>query len=960
MAKIFKKCIVAVLVSALLLLSSACMGVSLDAPQDLTVDIENRLTWSLVPEARSYDVEIVSVSDGERTEETTRRTYFSLSDLEEGDYDIRVRSVNRDSAFSVWSETLRFHKNYETGLVYTLIENGTAYEVSRVGRAEGSLVIEDEYRGLPVTRIGAAAFRSSGRITSVVLGKNVREIGDNAFYNCTRLVSATLPESVEKLGSAAFNGCSVLVSVNIPQAVTEIPDYAFAYCRALENISLHEGIVSIGESAFYGSALKEIVIPDTVESIGEYAFSTVETMTSLTLGSGITSIGEGAFRRCIGLSQITFHPLAGELVLGSSCFYETAVDDIELPAGTTEIGSSAFQQCASLGEITIPESVKKVGANAFFNTKLYAEQTAPGEDGIVYAGNWLVAVSPAGKEALTELEPESFQEGVVGIADQAFYHCPNLILVEIPFSVKHLGDYAFYDEEKLSRFVAERDPAGRCGLETVGEWCFGYCMVLRNVRFGTGLLDIGSYAFYQCSMLINNDQDSEVLVPSTVMHIGTYAFNATGVFNSPAEDGVVYAGNWVVGYDENMISAEVALRPETRGIADYAFFNNQVTRNISGLENTEAMGRGAFFGCANISQVTLGRGLRAIKEYTFYNCASLFRIGFPSRLESIERYAFRGCTSLVSNVDHVEEEGWDEILDLRGTELKNIDERAFSGCSSLRQVAFPDTLEKIGDFAFYGNVLMNVLQLPDSIKSIGHRSFAGCIFLRTIDFGEGIEEIGSYAFKDTIFLSSIQIPDSVREIGDYAFYNCGMQTVTLGSGLEKIGNYSFASSMLISIVIPESVVSVGKFAFRDCRFLRNVIFAGIPERIGDHAFYGCNGLTFYFGSGELSPATRWNSSYRPVIGNAQFTEGYVSSFTTGAFENGYRELTAPVREGYDFVGWSLTEGGEAQYSMQDIPSLEEGVTLYAVWEESKDEEPQVPDIPVSPKDEDEESRGSEE
>ena len=40
-----------------------------------------------------------------------------------------------------------------------------------------------------------------------------------------------------------------------------------------------------------------------------------------------------------------------------------------------------------------------------------------------------------------------------------------------------------------------------------------------------------------------------------------------------------------------------------------------------------------------------------------------------------------------------------------------------------------------------------------------------------------------------------------------------------------------------------------------------------------------------------------------------------------------------VREGYRFIGWSLTADGEVMYADQDKPGwMEERVTLYAQWE----------------------------
>ena len=43
-------------------------------------------------------------------------------------------------------------------------------------------------------------------------------------------------------------------------------------------------------------------------------------------------------------------------------------------------------------------------------------------------------------------------------------------------------------------------------------------------------------------------------------------------------------------------------------------------------------------------------------------------------------------------------------------------------------------------------------------------------------------------------------------------------------------------------------------------------------------------------------------------------------------------LSAPRRNGYIFSGWTTVNGGtSAEYSMEELESVANGTTLYAVW-----------------------------
>jgi uncharacterized repeat protein (TIGR02543 family) len=99
------------------------------------------------------------------------------------------------------------------GLQFTLINNGTAYEVSRGTASAARIVIPPVYNNLPVTTIA-----------------------EWGFYGYTDMTGITIPDSVTNIDRWAFENCSGLTSVIIPASVTSIDFQAFDYCSGLTTV----------------------------------------------------------------------------------------------------------------------------------------------------------------------------------------------------------------------------------------------------------------------------------------------------------------------------------------------------------------------------------------------------------------------------------------------------------------------------------------------------------------------------------------------------------------------------------------------------------------------------------------------------------------------------------------------------------------------------------------------------
>lgn len=78
----------------------------------------------------------------------------------------------------------------------------------------------------------------------------------------------------------------------------------------------------------------------------------------------------------------------------------------------------------------------------------------------------------------------------------------------------------------------------------------------------------------------------------------------------------------------------------------------------------------------------------------------------------------------------------------------------------------------IEDFAFEGCSSLKEIHIPNSITEIGVSAFEGCSSLEKIHIPDSVTKIGDFAFKDCTSLKEVNIPDSVTKIGKSAFANC--------------------------------------------------------------------------------------------------------------------------------------------------------------------------------------------
>ena len=352
--------------------------------------------------------------------------------------------------------------------------------------------------------------------------------------------------------------------------------------------------------------------------------------------------------------------------------------------------------------------------------------------------------------------PESIEDyPVTEIADRAFSSVGSGKSFMLPYSVKRIGEYAFYNTDKLKIYMP--------GVERIEKAAFQYPSGGGSLSFSvltpegvttesmlpSGLKYIGDYAFSGNSMdcnpnsyeagsspTINQTLRDTLLLPTSVEQIGKEAFQASGLKNvyfpegswlRPALDALpeeVSGDGSDVGFDfEDYFIGEGVFRDSVKLETVYTSYT------LSGGDVVESN----------------KPGLGVISDYMFYNCKALKQVALAEGLRLI------GALAFASDSAH-------KIVDLNGVSFPNslevLGQEAFAN-AGLTKVTFKENSEfkTLGDWAFSQTNIASVTFY--SLGTYGKAPFWG---------NNSISEVR--ILSDNI--ADIRVPDKVSDLGDTA------------------------------------------------------------------------------------------------------------------------------------------------------------------------------------------------
>ncbi len=164
----------------------------------------------------------------------------------------------------------------------------------------------------------------------------------------------------------------------------------------------------------------------------------------------------------------------------------------------------------------------------------------------------------------------------------------------------------------------------------------------------------------------------------------------------------------------------------------------------------------------------------------------------------------------------------------------------------------PKPVKEIGIQAFYDCTALRHITLPDTITKIGNYAFVRCSFAE-INIPYGVTSIGNCAFWRCSALKEIVVPESVTEIGHSAFRLCSSLeravikggdtgiTVLYGemfyNSWQTVGNSEYFSSSLKEVYLPATLKKIRRSAFDGNNLLGDIYFAGSEEQWNELYFY---------------------------------------------------------------------------------------------------------------------------
>lgn len=523
--------------------------------------------------------------------------------------------------------------------------------------------------------------------------------------------------------------------------------------------------------------------------------------------------------------------------IGNSAFSQkNNITTVAFPDTLTKIGDDAFDRCYNLeGELRLPEGLKEIGSYAFFSDSKIKTVIFPNT--LTSIGNQAF-INCYGLEG-TLMLPEGLKEigssAFSGSAEYAGYFnnkMMNITAVNLPNSLEKIGYRAFHACKITSVTVPEK-------ISVLESGVFSCCFDLTSVTLPEGLKTIGSLEQYSSGPFQHCTSLKTIELPDGVELLGNTAFGQSGL-------------------------TEITLPESLKTIGDGAFTGCADLKEIKWNNNLETVNSNAFARCTGLTEVEIPAGIAHFDPAAFRNCPSTctikvselslytalinFKENGPNQYDTAYEVVYTGSMQDVQFEDDTftyividADKKYVQILGIK----KNVTLAA--DLTIPEKVTYMDneyTVTEIGGGVFNKHSELTGITLPDTLQKISDGAFANCTGLTDVTLPAAVEIIGNSAFYKCTNLQNVVFPNNVTEIGVTAFYNCAIKNIDLSATrLNKIDERAFyLCKDLESVKLPDCLTTLNGNAFLECAKLESINLPKNLTTMGESVFDNCTGL----------------------------------------------------------------------------------------------------------------------
>lgn len=391
-------------------------------------------------------------------------------------------------------------------------------------------------------------------------------------------------------------------------------------------------------------------------------------------------------------------------------------------------------------------------------------------------------------------------EGVEKIGYYAFKSCTNLNSINLPLSLKVIGENAFY-----GTLYANTAENWTDGVLYLGNWLVG----INYTQTGACTVKEGTVGIISRAFAVS--KFSEIVFPDSVEY-----FDADNQYFSQNQKKISF-GAGVKTLSGKMFHPNNNERLSITISEENPYYNIQDEFLLS----EDGKGLVAYFG--NDSEVTIPNGVEKIGAYGLYNKLSIQKVHIPSGVKEIGDFAFYVCDNLR------------EII--LPDSVQKIGAQAFYGCDAVTRLSIGAGLQEIGDMAL-GYVGRELAKIELSEKNTTFKLNDGVLYTAdgktlllypsadprtSYTVGAGTELLTGFAFCRANYLREITLPSSLKILSERALLACdNVRKLVIPDGVHTIETNAVSGYGLISLTLGKGVKEISEDAFNGCYRLVDV------------------------------------------------------------------------------------------------------------------------------------------